>query len=542
MTKRHRAMACAVVMTALMAAPGVAAATPASGFVVDHVYLERPPEVRLFLRFADGATAPAAGDARLDVDVNGAPVQGGRMIEPSAPDAAVAVLFLVDTSKSMENWIGGVKRALQAYLEEEAKAPSGLNRFAVSTFATTPPVAVVPFSAAQAVLPEALRGLRARGQERTQVWESCEIAVGRFDLNAMDAAGVRLPGRRYLVMITNGQGNADDTARERCLRAALGAQVPVVVVGPPPRSGTLRALRETAEKSFGRYIDVRGPGGLPAALQRIRAAVSGERLRLVEFPGCGLSGLRDTNNSLTVKLADSRGTAAGAAERVFALSEAFRSGCAPPATDAGGGEDGGSDVPEAGDDAGEAVDVEGDVAPVEDAGLEAEPAEASARWLLWTLVGAGVVAVVVIALAIARSRRRRCPTCGEPLAGSEEVCRNCQAREAEGPQPEGPTLLAELLIREGPTKGRRMPIVEEVSVLGRDPEKCQLVIDDEAVSRVHATFRLFPEGWRITDMSSSFGITMGERKISPDKWADLRDGDTIKIGNIVLAFLDKTRR
>jgi hypothetical protein len=491
------------------------------------------------VRFSNAAPAPAASTVRAEVVVNDVPVPDARVSDASGGDAAAAVLFLVDTSKNMEGWIAAAKRALQSYLEEEAKASPAINRFGLSTFTTTRSE-VVPFSAAQAIQPEALRRLRAGQQERVQIWESCEVAIGRFDLNPVDAGGGQLPVRRYLVIITNGQGNADDTVRERCLKAALGAQVPVLVVGPrPAASGTMRALRDVAEKSFGRYFEVRGPNELTGALRQLRAALAAEPLRIVEFGAGDLTGLLDTNNKIVLKLIDVQGTVVATSERLFNLSEAFRSRLRPHVeaaeAGAGSGEDAGADDADA--DSTETVPDAGyaqeDAADGGDAGTIPVSAESSS--------GAGVLAVVVIAAAIMRSRRHRCPNCSGPLAAGEELCANCQTAASQSKTPAAPKLLAELLVREGPNKGQRMVIVEETILLGRDPEKCQAVIDDDAVSRVHCTIRLFPEGWRITDMSSSFGISLGGRKISPEKWADLQDGETIKIGNVELVFLDKTR-
>ena len=83
--------------------------------------------------------------------------------------------------------------------------------------------------------------------------------------------------------------------------------------------------------------------------------------------------------------------------------------------------------------------------------------------------------------------------------------------------------------------GREHLLTEDVTIIGRAVEN-DIVITSKRVSREHAHLRL--EGWRVIleDQNSTNGTFLNnERVFSP---RELRDGDQIKVGDVILTFHD----
>ena len=85
----------------------------------------------------------------------------------------------------------------------------------------------------------------------------------------------------------------------------------------------------------------------------------------------------------------------------------------------------------------------------------------------------------------------------------------------------------------GPAIGSRYPIEHNPTVLGREDE-CQIVIDDESVSRRHATIQEEEDGYTVVDLQSTNGTFVNEARVSTQK---LKDGDYLHIGNCIYRFL-----
>lgn len=68
--------------------------------------------------------------------------------------------------------------------------------------------------------------------------------------------------------------------------------------------------------------------------------------------------------------------------------------------------------------------------------------------------------------------------------------------------------------------------------IGRSPE-CDLVISDSSISRRHATVTQSPEGFRLKDEGSRFGSFVNGAAAENTL---LRDGDEVRLGNILLTF------
>ena len=81
--------------------------------------------------------------------------------------------------------------------------------------------------------------------------------------------------------------------------------------------------------------------------------------------------------------------------------------------------------------------------------------------------------------------------------------------------------------------GERVPLLGDLAIVGRQSD-CQVVIDDNNVSRQHAEIRRTPDGWVITDRGSTNGS-----KVNGEKLVDARllvNGDTIAFGSALVHF------
>jgi diguanylate cyclase (GGDEF)-like protein len=93
-----------------------------------------------------------------------------------------------------------------------------------------------------------------------------------------------------------------------------------------------------------------------------------------------------------------------------------------------------------------------------------------------------------------------------------------------------------VVVIHGPERGRRFVVGEGPFVIGRSPE-ANLVINDERVSRQHATIVCEDDEWRIRDGASRNGTFLNEARITDEP---LRDRDRIRIDRSVLRFRTAT--
>lgn len=94
----------------------------------------------------------------------------------------------------------------------------------------------------------------------------------------------------------------------------------------------------------------------------------------------------------------------------------------------------------------------------------------------------------------------------------------------------GVLVLAEtamLLVMEGAEPGKRIFLDKAVLLIGRDDEKCDLVIADRQVSRHHALISLEDDGYILKDLGSKNGTFVNGREI--EGLHALQDGDEIQI-------------
>lgn len=96
-----------------------------------------------------------------------------------------------------------------------------------------------------------------------------------------------------------------------------------------------------------------------------------------------------------------------------------------------------------------------------------------------------------------------------------------------------PKELGMLVYRSGPRAGQNLTL-HEVTNLGRDAQRNEIVLDDPAVSREHARIKLENGQFVLYDLASSGGTRVNGANIVRQP---LANGDAIQIGDIQLAFV-----
>jgi DNA-binding winged helix-turn-helix (wHTH) protein len=80
---------------------------------------------------------------------------------------------------------------------------------------------------------------------------------------------------------------------------------------------------------------------------------------------------------------------------------------------------------------------------------------------------------------------------------------------------------------------KEIPLAEGENLIGRD-ETSAVRIDDASVSRYHARIVIDGFAARLEDLGSKNGTHLGDRRLAGV--AALRDGDTIRLGSVLLKF------
>ncbi len=92
------------------------------------------------------------------------------------------------------------------------------------------------------------------------------------------------------------------------------------------------------------------------------------------------------------------------------------------------------------------------------------------------------------------------------------------------------------MVIHGPERGRRVLLDDSPFIIGRAPD-ANLVVNDDRVSRQHATIVCEEDEWRLKDGASRNGTYLNEERISDEP---LRDRDRIRIDRVVLRFRTAT--
>jgi len=86
----------------------------------------------------------------------------------------------------------------------------------------------------------------------------------------------------------------------------------------------------------------------------------------------------------------------------------------------------------------------------------------------------------------------------------------------------------------GPSMGRRYMLGERNCHLGRG-ESCEILIEDQSVSRKHAIIERLAEGYRASDLGSTNGTFINDKQLDGPRM--LGDGDYLRIGSCLYRFL-----
>lgn len=100
-------------------------------------------------------------------------------------------------------------------------------------------------------------------------------------------------------------------------------------------------------------------------------------------------------------------------------------------------------------------------------------------------------------------------------------------------------MVAKLVIEEGDLKGLNLSLQddEDIWTVGRDPDECQLVIEDPLISRKHLILRRTLEGFVVENVSATHSLQINDEDVENQTHV-LRNGDTLTLGNEVLRFYE----
>jgi pSer/pThr/pTyr-binding forkhead associated (FHA) protein len=115
----------------------------------------------------------------------------------------------------------------------------------------------------------------------------------------------------------------------------------------------------------------------------------------------------------------------------------------------------------------------------------------------------------------------------DPIACLDERSRNQAA-------PAGPAAPGRYVEVQGPDQSLLIPLGKEAIHVGRGLA-ADLRLDESSVSRRHAILVPRPSGARILDDRSSNGTFVNGRRVQQ---ADLRSGDVLVLGRVVLRYLE----
>ncbi|MEC7839980.1 MAG: type III secretion system inner membrane ring subunit SctD [Chlamydiota bacterium] len=100
-------------------------------------------------------------------------------------------------------------------------------------------------------------------------------------------------------------------------------------------------------------------------------------------------------------------------------------------------------------------------------------------------------------------------------------------------------MAAKLVAEEGTLKGLVLSLEEgDQWVIGRDPDSCQLLIEDPVASRRHLICRTTPEGILLENLSSTNPVLINHEEVNEPQI--LSNGDIVKIGSCTYRFYSES--
>ena len=114
------------------------------------------------------------------------------------------------------------------------------------------------------------------------------------------------------------------------------------------------------------------------------------------------------------------------------------------------------------------------------------------------------------------------------LRGDQETLRNEMAKAKEQE--------ACLIIIRGAPQGHRFFLTQPEMSVGRDPA-ADITVADQSISRKHALIKRLGERTQLTDLGSSNGTFVNDKRLNPGDSVYLAKEDMIKLGNSILKYL-----
>lgn len=164
----------------------------------------------------------------------------------------------------------------------------------------------------------------------------------------------------------------------------------------------------------------------------------------------------------------------------------------------------------------------------------------------WLLIGLGAAAVAVLALVfypkVSRLFKKGLPA--QPAAKKEEALPSKPTpqpvEESHIPVKSFGSLIK--LDRDNtPSAEKPLLLTREITLIGRDKELSNLVLDDPALEPLHAELHVFLDGRnRLTDFNTTAGTYVNYKPVGT-RGIDLQHGDILHFGSLIFRFNSRTR-
>ena len=111
--------------------------------------------------------------------------------------------------------------------------------------------------------------------------------------------------------------------------------------------------------------------------------------------------------------------------------------------------------------------------------------------------------------------------------GNKQIAYAENVYELDADTPKGNKVRCKLIRQ---STGESFMLADGIFRIGQDERKCDLVLQDEYVSKLHAEIYHQDGAWIICDVNSMNGVYIAETKLLPGRKYELEDGDDIQIG------------
>jgi len=510
------------IVLSMLLAPLVQAQQQPAAVRVDQVASGHCPSLKVFLTVMDAQGLPVTGleSNAFKASVDGSAVGKVKAVPFGESQEGMAVVLVLDTSYSMSgDPIAAQNSAASAFIGSLGDA----EKVAIVTFGNTVNLVF---------------GITSKSDEIKQKVEALAadenpVASKLYDgiLKAIETvrSASDLPARRAVVVISDGKDLKSDVEIEDCIREANKINLPIYTIGysklnRKDRDKYLSKLRRLSKLTRGMYQNAPDASSIASLYSSL-----GAQLKNIYVLSLAPADLKADGKVRELRISLSQETSKLESDG-YNFTIPTNQKCVYPKP----------------------------------------PPPSMPAWVMPAAIGGGVGLLLIILLIVlslrAKKKRlaleaRQCPACGDLRPEGSDECPRCIAAQKAAkkkqapdtlhedspppgahPPPEpapGPEPLAQLMIIAGGgqvAKGHSFDIIEQTTVLGRDEDKCQILIPEGKASRVHATIYLGAEGFELHDLESANGTYINEEQITE---APLYHGDEIRIGALKMKFFDK---